>query len=250
MLEKIRGITNKKYFHIVMLIFIITSILFITGMMILKYNVEGESNMPFKLSKISVVSSSGGIDRDLGEAKWEFNVYQSNDIYIYISKNKNYQKTETIKSVNIENIKIDPEDNKNIKIYRPDDKEEKVIFKNTDEDIVEKIEYLGDMESNLKNLKISNQGGIVAFRCSNNNLAEYNSEDDEINHYELLKKAKINNEDLQMKIKFDLIINLESGKKFQTNINLELPIGDVVDKGNTSTEITDVGDFIFKRINN
>lgn len=250
MIEKLKGITNKKSFHIVMLIVIITVILFITGIIILRYNVEGETNMPFNLTKISIISSSEGIDKEAVDTKWAFDVYQSNDIYLYISKNKNYSKSEVIKSVNIENINIESKNNENVKIYKPDSQEEKIIFKNKEENLVENLEYVGDIETDLKNLKISNQGGLIAFRCSNNNLAEYKSDEEEINHYELLKKSGIVNENLQMKIYFDLVIKLEDGKEYKATINLDLPIGDIVEQGTTSTEITNLDNFIFKRVKN
>lgn len=250
MIEKIKEITNKKSFHIVMLIVIITVILFVAGITILKYNVEGETNMPFNLIKISIISSGEGIDKEAADTKWAFDIYQSNDIYLYIEKNKNYSKSEIIKSINIENIKIESKNNKNVKIYKPASQTENSIFKNIEENAVENIEYLGDMETNLANLKISNQGGLIAFRCSIDNLAEYKSDEEEINHSELLKKCGIINEDLKMKIYFDLVIKLEEGKEYKTTINLDLPIDDVVEQGMTSTEITNLNDFIFKRVKN
>ena len=64
MREKIRNLVNKRYFHVCMTILIIVVILFIVGMLILRYNVEGETNMPFNLTKITVISSSEGIDKD------------------------------------------------------------------------------------------------------------------------------------------------------------------------------------------
>lgn len=250
MIEKLKEITNRKSFHIVMIIVIIFIILFVTGILILKYNVEGETNMPFRLTKISIISSSEGIDKETIETKWAFDVYQGNDIYLYIDKNKEYSKTEAIKSVNIENIKVESKNNEKINIYKPDNQEEKAIFKNKQENKVNSIEYLGDIESDLNNLKISNQGGLIAFRCSIDNIAEYKSNDEQINHFELLKNAGIKNEDLQMKIYFDLIIKLEGGKEYKATINLDLPVDDVVGKGTTSTEITDSNNFIFKRVKN
>ena len=51
-------------------------------------------------------------------------------------------------------------------------------------------------------LKISNQGGIIAFRYSNDTISEYVSNDEEINHSELLKKSNITEEDLNAKLNF------------------------------------------------
>lgn len=250
MLEKLRGLTNKKYFHIVMIIVIIAIILFVLGIVILRYHVEGETNMPFKLSKISIISSSEGIDKETTDTRWAFDVYQSNDVFLYIDKNEGYGKTEAIKSIIIDNIQIESKKKDNINIYKPDAQEEKLIFKNKEENVVQSIEYTGDMESNLKQLKVSNQGGLVAFRCSNDNLTTYTSNDEEINHNELLKKAGIIQEDLETRITFDLTIKLEEGKEYKSTINLDLPVENVIEVGTTSTEITDLKDFIFKRVNN
>lgn len=250
MIRKLRDITRKKYFHIMVIIVIFAMILFTLGIIVLKYSVEGETNMPFQLSKISVISSSEGLDQEATDVRWAFDVYQSNDVFLYIDKNDGYGKTEAIKAVEINNIQIEGKKRENIKIYKPDEQEEKLVFKNKEENIVESIEYTGDMESNLKQQKISNQGGIVAFRCSNNHLTSYTSNDEEINHHELLKKAGIQQEDLETKLTFDLIIKLEEKKEYKTTIDLDFPVDNVIEKGTTSKEITDLKKFIFKRVNN
>lgn len=249
MIRKLKDLANKKYFRIVIMIIIITIILFGLSIIILKYNVEGETDMPFQLSKISIISSSEGIDKETKDTKWAFDVYQSNDVYIYIDKNENYGKTEAIKSVAIDNIQIESPKKDHIKIYRPDEEEEKVIFKNKEENITEAIEYKGDIESNIKQCKISNQGGIIAFRCSNNNLITYTSNDEEIKHEELLKKANITQTDLEIKMTFDLTIKLEEKREYKTTIQLDFPIDNVIEKGTTSREIKDLSKFIFKRTN-
>lgn len=250
MLNKLRGITKTKSFHICMIIIIITVILFVVGMLVLRYNVEGEKNMPFELSKIAIISSQEGIDDGQTDTRWSFDVHQANDLYLYIEKNNEYDKTEIIKSININNFQIETENKDNVKIYKPDTEEENVLFKYKDENIVENIEYLGDVESDLKNIKISNQGGIIAFRCSNNYVTKYKSDEEEINHSELLKKAGITEEKLRMSLTFNLNIILESGKEYQAEVKTELPTGNVIEEGNTSTEITDLTDIVFKRIKN
>lgn len=191
MIGRLRNITHKKYFHIVVIIIMITIILFVLGIIVLRYSVEGETNMPFYLSKIAIISSSEGIDKESKDTRWAFDVYQSNDVFLYIDKNERYGKTEAIKSVQITNIQIESKRKDKIKIYKPESQEEKMIFRNKEENVVESMEYKGDVESNLKQQKISNQGGLVAFRCSHDNLAQYQSNDEEINHHELLKKAGI-----------------------------------------------------------
>ena len=250
MIDKLKNLTKTKSFHICMIIVIIVVILFIVGMLVLRYSVEGETNMPFDLSKIVIISTQEGVDDGQTNTRWSFDVHQSNDIYLYIDKNDGYDKTEIIKSVRVDNFQIEAKNTDNIKLYKPDATEENLIFQYNDEDIIQSLEYTGDVESDLKNLKISNQGGIIAFRCSNNNVAKYQSDEEEINHSELLKKAGVTEEDLKVNLTFQLTITLESGKEYQAEIKTELPTGNVIEEGSSSTEMTDLQDVIFKRIHN
>ena len=250
MIDILRNLTKTKSFHICMIIVIIVVILFIVGMLVLRYNVEGETNMPFNLSKIAIISTQQGIDNGETNTRWSFDIQQANDIYLYIDKNDAYDKTEIIRSVRVDSFQIESNNNENIKLYKPNTREENIIFKYDDEDIIQSLEYTGDVESDLKNLKIANQGGIIAFRCSNNNVVKYQSDEEEINHSELLKKAGVTAEELKINLTFNLTIVLESGKEYQAEIKTELPTGDVIEEGNTSTEITNLDDVIFKRIRN
>ena len=250
MLDKLKRLTKTKSFHICMILVIIAIILFVVGMLVLRYNVEGETNMPFNLTKMTIISTQEGFDDGQTETRWSFDVHQANDIYLYIDKNDSYDKTEVIQSVVVDNFQIEANNTENIKLYKPDAEAENVIFQYKDEDIMQSLEYTGDVESDLKNLKISNQGGIVAFRCSNNNVAKYQSNEEEINHNELLKKAGVTQEELKINLTFNLSIKLESGKEYQAEITTELPTGNVIEEGNTSIEITNFDDIVFKRIHN
>lgn len=249
-MNKLKYIVNTKAFHLCMVIVIIAVILFVVGILVLRYNVEGETNMPFVLTKIAVISSQEGLDKDAVDAKWAFDLYQTNDIYLYISKNDKYKEQAVISSISIENFNIEALNENNIKIYKPDSEDENTLFRYKDEDIVQNIEYIADTKSDLKNLKISNQGGIVAFRCSNNDIIEYKSNDEEINHNELLKKAGITEEQLKFKLTFDLTIKLDGGKEYKTTINLDLPTGNIIEEGTSSKEFTELDDLIFKREKN
>ena len=249
MKDKIKQFVNTRQFHISMVIFIMFVILFVVGIISLKYNVEGEVNLPFDLSKISIISSVEGTDIEDGTNRWNLSVNQNNDIYLYIKKNDNYKETEVIKSIELSNFNI-LQSSKigEIKLLKPDSNVEGVIFKNISENEVDKIEYIGSLDSNIKELKISNQGGLVIFRYAINNIGNYiSNEDEEINHSELLKKVAISNDDLKFKVNFDIFINLDSGKTYKSNINLELPIGDVVNEGVQSKEFTDLKEIVFKR---
>lgn len=239
-----------KQFHVLVLIFIIIAIVFVVGVISLIYQVEGELNLPFELSKISIISNVEGIDKEDAENKWNLTVNQNNDIYLYIKKNEKYKDTEIIERVKLDNFVIEEAPKiGELKLLKPDSEIESVIFKNIKENEVESVEYNGSMDSSIKELKISNQGGLVIFRYAINNIGNYISNDDEeINHSELLKKLSINNDDLKFRVKFDIYINLNSGKKYKSCVNLDLPINDVVNDGTQSRENVDIEDVIFKRM--
>ena len=242
---------NKKIFHIIMIIAIIFVILCVAGILILRYQVEGESNMPFKITKISIVESVEGNAIQGATEKWNLNVNQNNDIYIYIEKNSSYGKTEIIEEVEINNIVINKQKEKGeLKLYKPV-VDEKRMFINSAENEINGITYRGELESNIKEQRISNQGGIIAFRYGINNLSQYISENDEqIDHSQLLKLTNITQEDLQTNLSFNIIIKLTSGKKYQATVNLDVPTDDIIEKGTIGKEITELEGIIFKRIEN
>lgn len=250
MKEKIKQIINTKQFHIIMVLFIIFAILFVVGVISLKYNVEGEGNLPFYISKISIISNVEGIDDEDTTNKWNLAVNQNNDIYIYIKKNDEYKDTEIIESVRLDNFNIQQNSKVGeIKLLKPNNNIESVIFKNVAENETDKIEYIGSMDSSIKEMKISNQGGLVVFRYAINNIGNYISNDDEqINHSELLKKLNVNNDDLKFKVSFDIYINLKEKRNYKSSIELELPVNDVVNQGTQSMEDTDLNNIVFKRI--
>ena len=229
---------------------IIIFILFVVGVVSLKYNVEGEGNPPFSLSKISIISNIEGTDVEDSQNKWNLKADQNNDIYLYIKKNENYKYTETISSVILNNFKVEEQPKiGNLQLFKPDSNLDSVIFKNNDDNKADSIEYTGDTDSSIKEMKISNQGGLIVFRYAVSDIGNYISNDDEqINHSELLKKLSVNNDDLKFKISFDITINLDSKKSYKANMSLDLPIGNVVDDGMQSTENNDLDSIIFKRI--
>lgn len=241
---------SKRAFHISMVVGIVIIIAFIALMMALKYDVDGETDMPFDVKKISVISTVDGQNVENSTAKWDLNVNQNNDIYVYIEKNENYKKTETINNVYMDNFKIINKPVKGSVVFYKPSNNSTSIFQNLDEYKIENINYVGSKNSDMKNMQISNQGGIVVFRCSNNGLGEYiSNEDEQIEYNSLLKKIKVVENEVKMKISFDMTIILNSGVVFKaSNIELELPYNDIVEKGTTSGDITDLKDIVFKRV--
>ena len=227
---------------------IIVLIIAVIALLILKYEVEGEQNMPFKLSSILILSNAEGYqEKESKDYKWDTEIFQINDIYLNIEKNKNYKETEIIKSIEIENIKINevPKIGE-IKFYRSASNDNNLFNYKEDYKINEKIEYVGDVKSDLSNLKISNQGGTIILRAVNKTGKKYKSNEKEFEHSgKLLNKVGIVNDDIKSIISFDLVINLESGISFRANIKLDLPVGDIITEGYASSEITE--NIVFKR---
>ena len=166
-----------------------------------------------------------------------------------IEKNKNYKETELIKSICIENIQIE---NKPIigeyKLYRTSGEEASAFTYKEEYEIKDKIEYLGDLNTDLNNLKISNQGGTIIIRAVNITGKKYTSNDEILEHNgKLLEKAEISLEEVTTTIKFDLVINLESDISYKATIRLELPTGNIIEQGSSSTERKDMKNIVFKR---
>lgn len=241
---------SKRIFNICMVCVIIIIIIFISMILMLNYNVNGESNMPFSVSKISIISTVNGQDVDIIENRWALDVMENNDIYIYIEKNDNYTKQETISSVELSNFNIVKSPNRgSLKFYKPT-VDATSLFKNSNDLEFNKIIFNGTSSTDTRNLEISNQGGTLAFRCAINDLGTYKSnEEDELNYSNLLNKLNINYDDLYSKISFDMIITLHSKKVFKAeNIVIEIPNDGVVSDGTVGKEYTKLNDIVFKRI--
>ena len=241
---RLNKIIRKSVYSLIFILIVI-----FISLVILKYHVEGEQNMPFELEEILVVSSAEGYqEKESKKNNWEVEIYQTNDIYINIKKNKNYKSTEIIKSIEIKNITIDEEPKKGeINIYIPSNDEQAYSYEEKYK-INNNITYEGDIKSDLKNLKISNQGGTIIFRIVNKTGKEYVSNEDELKHDgTLLNKVGLTTQDIKSTISFDIVINLESDISFSGNVKLELPNKELETQGITSLEKEDIEEVIFKR---
>jgi len=237
---------DKKIIKIGVIVFILVLIIAIIGLIILKYEVEGENNMPFNISKIIVASSAEGIQNDNSEYKWDFTLVQNNDFRISIEKNDWYGKDEIIEKIILDNFNVDKEKSK---IYMPTVEEGKT-FENSEKYVVKNsLEYVGDTATDIKNLKIANQGSTVLFRHSNMNLGTYQSNDDEqIEHSgRILGKANVNVENINNQVSFDLTI-VTNAHSYKANISIELNLDNLINNGVVSFEKTDCSDIVFKRI--
>lgn len=246
---KISELKGKKIVHICVILGIIVLILIIAGIIMLRYQVEGETNLPFELSKMIVVSTAESNEIEAAtDTKWNFSVNQYNDIYLEIQKNDEYTKNTNIKNITFENFVIEKNSGaENIKLYRANS--EGKVVEDEAHLVGNSLTYKGEKETNLDELKISNQGSIILLRSVNQNVCEVRSNDEEIVHDgTLLAKGNANSEDLNYKLSFDVVIETSRDIKYKGTISIELPTGDVQTQGKTQLEKTDFSDVIFKRM--
>lgn len=237
---------TKKYVILFFLILLFSTTFFI----MYKYYVEGEKNLPFNITKLVVVSSAKTEDIEINENTYKANVIQKNDIYIAVEKNKNYSKEDAIKKITLNNFKIvEPGKIGKVKFYRTS------LVENTFEyienyEIKDSLEYIGAKETNLnlENMTISNQGGLIELSVILNDLGKiaYLEDDNVVTDGSLLNRLQLTNEDVKVKVSFDMIMELSGGNTFKTTITLELPTGDIVTEGVSTNEI-DVSKLVFKR---
>ena len=240
----------RKALYVAIIAVIIVSISFTALMFILRYDEKGETNMPFEVTKISVISVANAQDVKDDKNKWNKNVELDNDIFIYLDKNDEYKKTETIEKIVINNFKIVQKSKKGeISIYKPSENQNS-FFENSEENKVAEITYTGEQSTDIQKLHISNQGGMIAFRIANLNLGNFTSNEIEIESKDYLKNINIQDDEIKAKISFDMTIFLNGGRKYKASeIELDVPSRDTVETGNCSTEITDLK-LVFKRIEN
>jgi hypothetical protein len=215
----------------------------------IKYDVEGEKFLPFEISKILVISTIDGNPIDDEENIWNIELKQSNDLYLYITKNDNTN--ESIKKIKIDNFNIIKSPNRGeVAIYRPTGDLENLYTYSEQNYISDELTFIGSRIDDLKTLEISNDGGVIAFRVSLDNLGSYISNELTEISYDgsLLKNININIDDISFTLSFDISIETNSNIIYQGNIKIDLPAKDLLETSASNFEITDFSDVIFKRI--
>ena len=246
---KRNSFSKKRIIHTYVVIFVIIMLILIATLLMFKYHVEGETNLPFKVTKINVISTAeSDLNKD-EEDIWHASILQKNDIFFTIEKNSEYKKEEAIKRISFENFQVIKTNEKmEVEIYRPTIS---VSTYNYSEEykVQNSLEYLGGQSTNTEVLQINNQGGLVGFSITSDNLGEYIfSENEQLpSDGRLLAKAGIKSEDIKFKLSFDLIIETESNHRFKSNIILDLPTGNILEEGVGSLEDIELKNVIFKR---
>lgn len=245
---KRNSFSRKRTIHAFVLIFILIMIILIASLLMFRYHVEGETNLPFELKKINVISTAESSLTKDEEDVWHAGILQKNDIFFAIEKNSNYKKDEAIKKVSFENFETTKtNENMVVEIYKPTTSVN--TYNYSEEYKIQSLEYVGGQSTNTETLQINNQGGLIGFSITSGNLGEYIfSENEKLpSDGRLLEKAGIKAEDMNFKISFDLIIETESDHKFKANITLDLPTGNILQDGVGTLEDTELTNVIFKR---
>ncbi len=243
------NIFKKKIIHVYILLFIVIVILVIAGVAMLKYHSEGETNLPFNVTKISIISTAESKLYQKEDESWASNIMQKNNIFITIQKNENYKKEDGIAKIVFSNFVINKENELGtVNIYRPSKENNEYTY--SDEYIVnDNLEYTGSVKTNSETLQINNQGGVIGFSIASIDLGTYDVSPNEkiASDGTLLKKAGLKLEDIKMTVEFDLIIETESGKKFKSHLKYDLPQENILETGISKSEDTELKNVVFKR---
>lgn len=232
------------------IIIIAVIIITIVAIMLLKYNVEGETDMPYVLKKMVIISTANGTNSEADENKWNISINQNTDIYFDIERNTEHKSTENIRNIKIQNIQIIGTEYYTPKAYMPSSETEE-MFNYTDNNIIQnELTYEVDKDKDTQNKKITTEGGIVAISFCNPNIATYKGNEDKmIYDGTLLNKVGITLEQIKATIKFDLVLETASGKKYKAEINLQTPADDITKTGIVINEDIELKNIVFKRTN-
>lgn len=238
---------QKKILHIFMFIFFIIVLSSIVLAIIFKYSVEGEKEVPFRISKFIVVSSAETSETVFDGEKYVEDIVQTNDIFITIDKTSDQK--DVIKNITINNFKITSSPQKgSVKIFRPS--AENIDFTYSEDFEKDYLVFDGAQSTNLKleNMELANQGGNISFSIATSELGTliYADGQEVFSDGRLLNNINLTNDMIKFSISFDICITLETDFSYKTNVTLDLPNGDIVTDGVTSTEL-DVNKFVYKR---
>ncbi len=232
---------------VLFLVLLISVLIFIW----IKYEVEGIKGFTFEIEEILTISTADGkrIENKKKNSKTDkFEVSQVNDVYIKIKEKDASNSDLSLSKISITNFTLENPKKGEIIILEPTGNMPE-LFSNSKKNYLDgTIEYKGSKVDNLEKLETSDKGGTIAFRIENK-LGSYDVKKDEVLKYDstLLNKFTKEIEDIEFKIKFDVIIELENGFKFSTTIELDKPSKEIF-KENKTIVIEDISEIGFKKI--
>ena len=231
------------------IVIIAVIILTVVGVILLKYNVEGETDLPYIIKQMVIISTEKRKNEFTSDSanRWHIDIYQNTDIFFDIERNELHKSNESIKNITIENIKID---NENVKPYMPSNEGEENFTYIENSIIQDRIIYEVDKNKDIKNKKITTEGGIIGISFCNTQIGKYVGNEDKLTYDgTLLNKLGLKLEDIKAEVKFDLILETEANKKYKAEINLNIPEEDITEIGISKIIDTELKNIVFKRIN-
>ena len=242
--KNIKSKVVKKYAFIAFLLVAIC----VSILLMVKYNVEGEKNLPLEINEIAIRSTIYAQNNN-PENILESSVEQDNDIFITFKNNKNVDtKLEKIK---LENIRIEKASKRGtVKILKPTSNEKLNYFQNSSEDYTGKtLEYIANTSDNFEKQEFCQDGGTIAFRISNQNLGTYILTEEGVQYNEnLLQQLGTSSDEIKLKVLFDVILVVSDSEQYKGTIKLELPAEKFGENGIVTKSITNFDDVIFKKI--
>lgn len=234
----------KKYAFIAFLLIAIC----ISILLMVKYNVEGEKNLPLELKEIEIRSIIYAQSNN-AENILESSVEQDNDIYIKFKDNDKIERQ--VENIKIENLKIEKvKDIGTIKVLKPTSNQNQNYFQNSTEDYTGKtLEYSANTVDNFEKQEFAQNDGMILFRISNQNLGTYILTEDGVQYNEnLLEQLGTNSEEIKLNVTFDIVLMVSDKEQYKGTINLELPAQKFGENGRVSKSITDFSDVVFKKV--
>ena len=204
---------KKNLFKRCLFLVSIAIILMVVISIIIKYDVEGEKRLPFSISKILLVSTVDGHVVDDPANIWNIGVTQVNDIFMYIDKT--IEGDTTIKEIKFENFDINKAPQKGkLKLLRPTGELSNLYTHSEQDYLNESITYTGGVIDDMKSLEIANNGGILGFRFSIEDLGSYVSNETQEIIYDGRLLSNLG------KAKEEIKFNLSFAKKNTTRNNV------------------------------
>ena len=230
-------------------IFFLAALIMVVLSIMLKYDVEGEKELPFSISKILLVSTVDGNEQADEQNVWNIDVTQVNDIYMYLDKTIDDE--QTINQIRIENFVVRKAPVKGtLKVLRPTGELPNLYTYSEQNYIKDGITYIGAAIDDLKSLEISNNGGVIGFRVALEDLGNFVSNENIEVTYDgkLLSNMGVTFEEISFNMSFDIIITTSDNINYKGTIELDMPIDSVIENGSSNKEITEFSDIVFKRI--
>lgn len=228
----------KKIITILMVIVIPITIFFV----FLKGN-KSENDIinnekSFNISKISIYSGASGenVSENYQNPEWNLNIYQYSDIVIYLSRISDFNDTNNIKRLYIDNINLgstnlgvpvlyylNPYDYGTDKINGNNEITDSLEFnvlnsENIDNDISYSIPILFQDLSNPITLKYVNKEIVKSYKFSNEEKMIFNGT--------LLKTVRVNPKDIENKISFCINIKTGDNRLLKQKIEISIPLKD------------------------